>query len=112
MGKGHNAKGATGKKKVTKAKASAKGSRIEKRKHVRGATSDGKQRLVQKLKADAPAPKAAQKQKRADELREGKNKPGNAAAAPKAQAGWDAVKKDAKAGAVAAAATEALTAAK
>lgn len=64
MGKGHNAKGATGKKKVTKAKASAKGSRIEKRKHARGATSDGKQRLVQKLKADAPAPKAAQKQKR------------------------------------------------
>ena len=53
---------------------------------------------------------AAQKQKRADELREGKNKPGAAAAAaPKAQAGWDAVKKDAKAGSVAAAATEALT---
>ena len=50
---------------------------------------------------------AAQKQKRAEDMRDGKNK-GNAAAAPKAQQ-WDAVKGDAKKGTVAAAATSALT---
>ena len=64
MGKGHNAKGATGKKKksvVQKAKADQPRS-IEKRKHARG-DSDGKRRLVQKLQADAPPRKALQKQK-------------------------------------------------
>ena len=64
MGKGHNAKGATGKKKKqTTQKVRADQPRsIEKRKHARG-DSDGKRKLVQKLQADAPPRKAAQKQK-------------------------------------------------
>ena len=68
MGKGHMAKGATGRKKPPAAAAKApkaKGpqpGRIEKRKHAHGA-SNGKKRLVQKLQDEAP-PKAAQKQKR------------------------------------------------
>ena len=64
MGKGHKAKGATGKKKksdVSKPKTDQPRS-IEKRKHARG-DSAGKRKLVQKLQADAPPPKAAQKQK-------------------------------------------------
>uniref|UniRef100_A0A7S0HUC4 Ribosome biogenesis protein SLX9 n=1 Tax=Phaeocystis antarctica TaxID=33657 RepID=A0A7S0HUC4_9EUKA len=64
MGKGHNAKGATGKKKKplgSKSKADQPRS-IEKRKHARG-DSDGKRKLVQKLQADAPPRKAVQKQK-------------------------------------------------
>ena len=74
MGKGNKAKGATSKKRspeaAAKKAAKASGSkgpspgRIEKRKHVRA--GDGKQRLVQKLQADAPkaAPSGALKQKR------------------------------------------------
>ena len=52
---------------------------------------------------------AAQKEKRAQEMRDGKNKGANAQV-PKAQAQWETVKKDVGRGAVAATAVAALTA--